>query len=32
MPAAVPSLEHNAWLEEEDENFGKEQQITMSFA
>lgn len=28
----VPSLEHNAWLEEEDEDFGKEQQITMSFA
>lgn len=32
MPAAVPGLEHNAWLEEEDEDFGKEQQITMSFA
>ncbi len=34
LPAAAngPSLEHNAWLYDEDEDFGKEQQITMSFA
>ncbi|KAI9680032.1 MAG: hypothetical protein M1817_005048 [Caeruleum heppii] len=30
MPAAIP-LEHNAWLDE-DEDFGKEKEITMSFA
>ena len=26
------SLEHNAWLDEEDEDFGKEKEITMTFA
>ena len=26
------SLEHNAWLDEEDEEFGKEKEITMTFA
>ena len=31
-PANKPSLEHNAWLDEEDEDFGKEKQVTMSFA
>lgn len=26
------NVEHNAWLDEEDEDFGKEKQVTMSFA
>lgn len=26
------NIEHNAWLDEEDEDFGKEKQVTMSFA
>lgn len=34
MPTAVTgtSLEHNAWLDEEDEDFGKEKEIKMTFA
>ena len=26
-----PAVEHNAWADEEDENFGKEQEVTMTF-
>jgi hypothetical protein len=34
MPTAASgaSLEHNAWLDEEDEDFGKEKEIKMTFA
>ena len=34
MPSGTSgaSLEHNAWLDEEDEDFGKEKEITMTFA
>lgn len=34
LPANVldPGLEHNAWLDEEDEDFGKEREVTLSFA
>lgn len=33
-PATIhdANIEHNAWLDEEDEDFGKEQHVTMSFA
>lgn len=28
----APNLEHNAWLDEDDEDFGKEKEVTMSLA
>lgn len=31
-PIALSSLEHNAWLDEDDEDFGKEREVTLSFA
>lgn len=33
-PASIhdANIEHNAWLDEDDEDFGKEKQVTMSFA
>jgi hypothetical protein len=30
--ALDPSLEHNAWLDEDDEEFGKEREVTLTFA
>ena len=34
IPARIttPDLGHNAWLDEDDEDFGKEKEVTMSFA
>ncbi|MCJ1267399.1 hypothetical protein MMC22_007284 [Lobaria immixta] len=34
VPASIheANIEHNAWLDDEDEDFGKEKQVTMSFA
>ena len=29
---AAPPFDHNAWADEEDEDFGKEKEVTMSFA
>lgn len=30
--STAPNLAHNAWLDEDDEDFGKEKEVTMSFA